>query len=373
MPSRGNPLLAAIPVLLSAIYVHAQQPIRATTEDGRTVLLSTDGTWKLVPPPVRTSPNSTPTASLAEYHKSPSAKKAINPPYGGLTLWIDDKKWRESTSNGSKMFQHTNGKLYATYISEALPNIATSSLRDVALINAQRLDPNAAIVREERRIVNGREVLCLELKASNGGIAFHFMGYYHGGAESTFQVAAFTAESEFAQQKGEIEEFLNGLEVREKSAPEVARNTAGEIEASVAYGKFRLNYPTQKWSATKIRDSNNWSFKLKNGEAYATFIPERTEIPLDSLIEIALDRIRQQDFAMTIVKQETRTIGGVRLKILRIDASPNGIPLSYLNLYYGGPAGALQILCWSGRNTFPEYQSTIEDFLKGVIIDGLLP
>ena len=103
-------------------------------------------------------------------------------------------------------------------LSDQTPNIPTSGMRRLAMINARRLDPAARVDVEARRVVNGREVLYLEIVVNRSGTPIRFAGYYHGGTESNVQAVAYAAEDEFKSCRKEIDEFISGLEIREPSA-----------------------------------------------------------------------------------------------------------------------------------------------------------
>jgi hypothetical protein len=98
--------------------------------------------------------------------------------------------------------------------------IPTSAMKELALRNSQRIDPNARITREERRIVNGREVLYLEIILTQNSIPIRFAGYYHGGVKSNIQVVSYGVATEFERYQSEVNEFINGIEIREGSSPE---------------------------------------------------------------------------------------------------------------------------------------------------------
>ena len=330
--------------------LQAQAPIRATTEDGRPVLLAPDGSWKF------NAPVPTVSKDLRSYKKASRASMQVAMPYGEAVLWIDPGKWKEaSRKDGQIIFRHSNGKLFGLVQSENLGGIPTAAMKDVALLNAQKMDPNATAFAEERRLVNGREVLYLELKATRANIPFHFAGYYHGGVKSDLQVLAYTLESEFNAAKPELDEFIDGLEVREASSREAASATgASNQQESVSFGQFRLNYKADQWAVTKLAEAGTWQLNNKKGDAYVKFIAERTEIPTDVLSKTALERVRALDPQTKILKEDKRSISGVEVSTVRFDSVPKGIPLSFLAYYYGGKEGSVQILGWAGQNLFAE-------------------
>ena len=294
----------------------------------------------------------------------------VTMPYGDAVLWIDPSKWKEaSRKDGQIIFRHSNGKLFGLVQSENLGGIPTASMKEVALLNAQKMDPNATAFAEERRAVNGHEVLYLELKAARANIPFHFVAYYHGGVKSDLQVVAYTLESEFNAAKPELEEFINGLDVREDSSPEAAPvNGSPNQPGSISAGQFRLNYKPDEWTASRVGETGTWQLNHKRGDAYVKFIAERTEIPTGVLSKTALDRVRELDPQMKILKEDKRSISGVEVVTVRFDSVLKGIPLSFLGYYYGGKEGSVQVLGWSGQNIFAEKQADLQELLDGLTI-----
>jgi len=355
-------VMAAFQVL--GLSLRAQAPIRATTDDGRPVLLAPDGSWKYIAPVPVVSKD------LRSYGKASSASMRVAMPYGDAVLWIDPSKWKEaSRKEGQIIFRHSNGKLFGLVQSENLGGIPTASMKDVALLNAQKMDPNATAVVEERRVVNGREMLYLEMKATQANIPFHFAGYYHGGVKSDLQVLAYTLESEFTAGKPELEEFINGLEVNEALSPESTPVTGTSKEPEfISFGQFRLQYKADRWTASRVAETGTWQFDHKKGDAIVKFIAERAEIQTKELSKLSLDRFREQDPQMRILKESSRPISGVEVMSVRFDVVVKGIPVSALAYFYGGKEGSLQIVGLAGQNIFGEKQADVQELLDGLVI-----
>ena len=84
-------------------------------------------------------------------------------------------------------------------------------LRKAALTRFWQTDPNARIVQESRRTVNGVELLVLTTAAVVEEIDFIYYGYYATGKWGTLQVLTYTSENLFDEYKNDFTEFLNGL------------------------------------------------------------------------------------------------------------------------------------------------------------------
>jgi hypothetical protein len=167
------------------------------------------------------STRSTRQSETKEFRKDAAATKAIPADVGDATLWLDSAKWVEYSSEpGAIRFNHVNKHVLGWMLADKTGGIRTSAMKDMALRTSRRVDRNARISREERRIVNGREVLHLEIILTENSVPIRFAGYYHGGLKSNLQVVAYCAAAEFEGYQKEVNEFINGIEIREASSPE---------------------------------------------------------------------------------------------------------------------------------------------------------
>src|SRR5262249_50541794 len=85
---------------------------------------------------------------------------------------------------------------------------------DVALSNARDAAPDTRIVEEQRRRVNGTDVVMLRLEGKTNGIAFTYLGYYYSSPSGTVQVITYTGQNLFQEYRHDFEDFLNGFNVR---------------------------------------------------------------------------------------------------------------------------------------------------------------
>jgi hypothetical protein len=186
----------------------AQAPIRATTEDGRKVLLYSNNTWKFATEPVQQA------SGGGKYVKPASATRTVDIQAGSSRLSYDPGLWtpEPSTDRTKLTFQHSNGDGYAMVIRERL-QMSLDALKDVALSNAVEAAPDARIVFEESRVVNGSKLLCLMIEGTTSGIAFTYYGYYYSGKSGIVQLVTYTGQNLFEEYKADFEGFLNGFEV----------------------------------------------------------------------------------------------------------------------------------------------------------------
>jgi hypothetical protein len=201
--------LSVLTVLLIAAALQGQaysQDLRAKTDDGRQVILKSDGTWKFV----EAKP-----APAGGFQKSESAKSVYNVKGGKAALYFDPAKWiqKKSEAPNKVTFEYREGDVYGMLIAERM-SLPLSSLKEIAIKNAQSVAPDIKVVQEENRNVNGTNILCMQMDGTIEGIKFTYYGYYYAGKAGSIQLLTYTSQNLFQESKPEMTEFLNGLEVQ---------------------------------------------------------------------------------------------------------------------------------------------------------------
>lgn len=187
---------------LLAVAAQAQEV--ATTASGKQITVFPDGTWKALPVSPATA-TSRPVGAIS--------KLEVN--RGRSAVYYDPNKWKlqNEEEGGRSKFQHADGDGYAIVIAERV-GMSIDVLKNIALQNAQAVAPDAIIVSEEPRKVNGADLVMLHLEGTMSGIPFTYLGYYYTGEHGTIQVITFTGRNLFAEFRSDFEEFLNGFVVK---------------------------------------------------------------------------------------------------------------------------------------------------------------
>jgi hypothetical protein len=206
---------AVLTVWLLAASAEAQvgkasnQPLKAITQDGRTVVLQPNGTWKYVEAGRPTTIGSS---------RPPGATMLLagrQVPYG---IWIDQSRWR-STDPKQNMaaeleFTHASGQAGALVVAEPR-QIPPDTWKQIVINNARREAPDARITREERKMVNGVPVLLLQSEGTGPLGPFVYYGYYYAGARGAVQVVTYTFAGTFEQYRADFTAFLDGFVILE--------------------------------------------------------------------------------------------------------------------------------------------------------------
>ena len=103
--------------------------------------------------------------------------------------------------------------LDATMLIAERLSIPTETLKKIALANAKEAAPDVRVISEEKRTLNGKEILCLKMIGTMQNIPFIYYGYYYSGSEGSLQVVTYTVQNLFDEFKSDFEDFLNGTQI----------------------------------------------------------------------------------------------------------------------------------------------------------------
>jgi hypothetical protein len=131
-----------------------------------------------------------------------------------VSLKYDPEQWRPAASDvgGQFAFSHSSAGGHALVIVERTA-VPLDAVEDVALSNAQAVDPHARVVFRNRNWVNGVAFRFLKIEATVGTIPMDYWGYFYVGEGCTVQVITYTEKSQLPEHERGFMDFLNGLTV----------------------------------------------------------------------------------------------------------------------------------------------------------------
>ncbi len=132
----------------------------------------------------------------------------------------------------------------------------------------------------------------------------------------------------------------------------------------VTYG---LWYDSSKWIVDQAIDNTSAEYELTHiqGDRYVVIIPERINIPLETLKMAAIANAKKIAPDIEVIQEEMRLVNDQKILCLKMNATIQGIPVSYVNYYYSGKVGAVQLMAYTGQNLFEEYKQDLFDLLNG--------
>lgn len=125
----------------------------------------------------------------------------------------------------------------------------------------------------------------------------------------------------------------------------------------------------KEWKFTKETDNEDaeYEFKNKSKDIYAMMITEEIEIPLESLVDIAIENGKIIATDMKVVQKEYRTVNDTKVLMLQMSATVYGIKIMYCGYYYSNENGSVQLVTYTSEKLFDERNSDIMNFLNGFV------
>lgn len=187
----------------------APREVRAMTEDGRRVILSANGTWRLDP-------------STSGMPSPDPQRLSLGSPYQTsvkrFKVGFDTSTWvlvppRDGEDINKRQFRHKSLPLHAMVIADEIP-ASNTALHNLILLNAKSAGATPTVVLDEERDQSGQRVGHLRFAASFQGLDYMFATYYFGDADGNIQVTCFTAQAVFFKYQTTCQQFLSGLSIQ---------------------------------------------------------------------------------------------------------------------------------------------------------------
>jgi len=128
-----------------------------------------------------------------------------------------------------------------------------------------------------------------------------------------------------------------------------------------------INPKVWKFSKGASNDDAEFDFQRKGEDLYGMLISEKMQIPIESFKEIAITNARSAAPDIKIVKEEYRMVNGIKVLMLQMNGTIQGIRISYYGYYYSNPNGTIQLLCYTGESLMDNYMDDMELLLNGLI------
>ena len=309
------------------------------------------------------------------YARSTAATTRITTSVEKYVVWVDATKWvqRKSDNPNELVFSHVNGEVGAKVNTHG-PAVSTRALwYETVLPGVKSADPDAAITFKERRIVNGRPILAVQMAAKIEGDLWGILGYYHGGSSGSVQVIGFARAPIFNKNIGEITEFLNGLEVSDQEIVSPANRYAKVHPGLISLRPtMSLTYDPKRWKplqapSDEFSEFTDFSFEHLSGRGDVDVAISSYSIPLDDLPDGSLSEIQSHYGNTKVLIKEKRNVNGTDVWFLEVEITVNKVPIITGGYYYGDKDGTVQIMIFVEKAAFNEYENDFMSFLNGLV------
>lgn len=151
-----------------------------------------------------------------DFRKPENARRDVKSKTLLYEIWYNNRVWRRKYNTKEKgiefAFGHDSGEVYSIATADGKTR-NDSELMDSAM-ESIAWKSSYKIWYKDKRIVNGKNLLCLETRGKLGKNNVVFLGYFWSGRSGTVHFIAVTDESVFKSYKPDIIDLLNGLVIR---------------------------------------------------------------------------------------------------------------------------------------------------------------
>ncbi|MFN6089498.1 MAG: hypothetical protein ACK47E_12195 [Cyclobacteriaceae bacterium] len=123
----------------------------------------------------------------------------------------------------------------------------------------------------------------------------------------------------------------------------------------------------KKWSFKKAENNEDaeFEFQLKNEDMYGMLISEKLEIPIETLMNLAISNAKKIAPDIHVTSAEYRMVNSLRVLCMQMNGTYQGIKISYFGYYFSSTNGTVQFITYSSQNLFKGYLGQAELLLNG--------
>ena len=153
------------------------------------------------------------------------------------------------------------------------------------------------------------------------------------------------------------------------SSEEVTKPANATQHVQSDKGFYEIWFNPAKWKVSKsAAPPKEFEATHVSGDGYGFVIAERISMPLDTLKDAAVSNAKKVAPDLKVDEPEYRTVNGVKVMVLKMKGTIQGIPFVYYGYYWSGTAGTLQVVMYTGENLFKDYFPDFVQFLNGIVI-----
>lgn len=178
-----------------------------TISGGKKIVLHDNYTWEYSNESVISD------TDIIQLTLNTKAKKILKNKTGKYQVNIDSDIWTQTYDiNDNAEFQFINKEQtgFSVILYDGLP-IPLDAMEKILIVNANNVDPNAAIKSVEKCIVNGTEGELVTYLASSSVLEFTFIAFIASKETGTIQYTFYTPSSYFDKLKPQFLEAISGL------------------------------------------------------------------------------------------------------------------------------------------------------------------
>lgn len=113
-------------------------------------------------------------------------------------------------------------------------------------------------------------------------------------------------------------------------------------------------------------DEAEYAFTLKDGTVYAMMVTEKVELSFELLKKASIVNASKVAPDARITEEEYRTVNGIKILMLQLKGTIDGLAFTYYGYYVTGETGTVQLITFTTSKLFEEQKKEMETFLNGL-------
>lgn len=125
----------------------------------------------------------------------------------------------------------------------------------------------------------------------------------------------------------------------------------------------------KEWAFRKGDANKATEYRLRHKEKslYAMLITEEIKLPLETMMEAALNNARRADLNAKITKREIRVVNGMKVLYLEISASLKNMNFAYISYNFSNDSGSTQLITYTSKKLVSKYRPMLFKLLNGLV------
>jgi hypothetical protein len=136
-------------------------------------------------------------------------------------------------------------------------------------------------------------------------------------------------------------------------------------------GLYEIWYDPSIWvkaNPGKYNDDAELALEMNGKVAYGIMIYEKVEIPVESLLDIAVENAKSSAPNFKVISKEYRMVNGKKMALMQMEGNIEGINATYYSYYYSNSNGTWQFHSYTMTSLFKQLKKQMEALLNGLVI-----
>jgi hypothetical protein len=137
-------------------------------------------------------------------------------------------------------------------------------------------------------------------------------------------------------------------------------------------GLYEIWYDPSIWvkaNPGKYNDDAELALEMNGKVAYGIMIYEKVEIPVESLLDIAVENAQSSAPNFKVISKEYRMVNGKKMALMQMEGNIEGINATYYSYYYSNSNGTWQFHTYTMTSLFKQLKKQMEALLNGLVIN----